>query len=333
MKRTGELLKNERTKQGLSINDVAMATKIGTRILQAIEDGDPDKLPAKPFLRGFVRSYALHLKLDLNTVMDSFMEEMGSTLPEIKDVSPSEEESEIAVTPPVNRESNGPKFPFIKETSMTTKSLVVAGIVTLILIIIGVKNLVEKYERERQVDLASEPLATPPVEANGSEERQPTPTTRPPSPRVTSTTEDPPKAPVASSSSATSPEAESEPPTADTSNATQQTSASSEVTPPEPSVAATTPPPREAASRPSPQTPTRPQEVILEALDRVDVSFRINDGPPERITLQPDQVHTIKAEGRISLDFSDGGAINVIHNGRDRGVPGDLGRPKTMSLP
>ena len=75
-----------------------------------------------------------------------------------------------------------------------------------------------------------------------------------------------------------------------------------------------------------------PQEVILEALDTVEVTAVI-DGVSQKIKLSPEAVHTIKAKTSIRLDIADGGMVNIIHNGRDRGVPGDLGKPTQVKYP
>ncbi len=60
----GERLKTERERQKLSLDDVAAATKIGSRMLKAIEDEHFDQLPGGIFNKGFVRSYARQLGLD-----------------------------------------------------------------------------------------------------------------------------------------------------------------------------------------------------------------------------------------------------------------------------
>ncbi len=73
-------------------------------------------------------------------------------------------------------------------------------------------------------------------------------------------------------------------------------------------------------------------EVIIEAFDSVDISATI-DGEARSIKLRGDQVHTIKANRKVILNVSDAGAVNLIVNGNDRGVPGDLGKPKRIELP
>ena len=51
------------------------------------------------------------------------------------------------------------------------------------------------------------------------------------------------------------------------------------------------------------------------------------------LSLAPTEVHTIHADSPVVFDFSDGGAVNIILNGHERGVPGDLGKPKQVTVP
>jgi len=51
-------LRAGRLQRGLSLEDVARVTKIQSRILERLEAGKPDGLPADVFVRGFVRSVA-----------------------------------------------------------------------------------------------------------------------------------------------------------------------------------------------------------------------------------------------------------------------------------
>ena len=76
MKKTGELLRVAREEKGLSLHEVGIFLKINTRILQAIEDGDLTRLPAKTFLRGFVQSYSKYLKLNTEEVLQVFQNEL-----------------------------------------------------------------------------------------------------------------------------------------------------------------------------------------------------------------------------------------------------------------
>lgn len=70
----GEYLKRERERLGITLEQVASATKVNTRILVLIESDDYRELPAKPFVRGFVISYARFIGLDPKEVLTRFNE-------------------------------------------------------------------------------------------------------------------------------------------------------------------------------------------------------------------------------------------------------------------
>jgi Helix-turn-helix domain len=57
-------LRAGRSQRGMSLEDVAKVTKIQPRILERLETGRPDGLPADVFVRGFVRSFARCVGLD-----------------------------------------------------------------------------------------------------------------------------------------------------------------------------------------------------------------------------------------------------------------------------
>ena len=58
MKTVGEILKQARTDQGISLATVAGQTKIQLKYIRALEENNFDKLPPAAFVKGFVRSYA-----------------------------------------------------------------------------------------------------------------------------------------------------------------------------------------------------------------------------------------------------------------------------------
>jgi cytoskeleton protein RodZ len=60
----GETLRRERERQGLDLQKLSESTKIGTRMLRAMEAGDLSKLPGGVFTRSFFRQYAAALGLD-----------------------------------------------------------------------------------------------------------------------------------------------------------------------------------------------------------------------------------------------------------------------------
>jgi len=68
----GENLRRERELRGVNLRDIADATKISVRFLQALEQDRVDVLPGGIFPRSFVRQYAKHLGLDPDRMVTEF---------------------------------------------------------------------------------------------------------------------------------------------------------------------------------------------------------------------------------------------------------------------
>jgi cytoskeleton protein RodZ len=380
VKAPGELLKIAREKLGLSINDISLATKINPRILKALENGTKDDLPPKSFTRGFIRSYSSYLKINAEPIIEAYNLAEHVHVPEPGDLE--KVKTEVAA-------------PNKQVISNRSKTLTISGVVVLILIVIGVKQIFDKYSREADVEenpiIKTEPISAP--EPNKIADAQ-----------TTTTSENPAVLPTETSSStqpaetvATAAETKTETPKIETQIKTETQAPAAApaaealvavkpkveapvtapvatlpvVTPPvikpvaipptKPvaTVPTTTPAPTSAAApaipaavaakpvvatEPAKTTPVIAekkseaanagvvQEVMVEALDKVDLVIKTNEGT-KKIQLQPEGIHTIKFNGKMSLEISDGGTVNLIHNGRDKGIPGDLGKAKTVQFP
>src|SRR6478672_839423 len=68
----GEELRREREIRGISLKEIADATKISKRFLDAIERNDHRTLPAPVFTRGFVREYARYLGLSCEEMVNRY---------------------------------------------------------------------------------------------------------------------------------------------------------------------------------------------------------------------------------------------------------------------
>ena len=68
----GEDLRREREVRGISLKEIADATKISKRFLEAIERNDHRTLPAPVFTRGFVREYARYLGLNAEEMVGRY---------------------------------------------------------------------------------------------------------------------------------------------------------------------------------------------------------------------------------------------------------------------
>jgi cytoskeleton protein RodZ len=80
----GDKLKRERELRGVTLEEIAEATKIGTRSLKALEDEHFEQLPGGIFNKGFVRAYAKFLGLDEEQAVSDFMTAQGEQVPNTK---------------------------------------------------------------------------------------------------------------------------------------------------------------------------------------------------------------------------------------------------------
>src|SRR6516225_1114730 len=69
----GRTLREARERRGLSLRQIASATKISLLTLEALERNDIARLPGGIFSRAFVRSYALEVGLDPEETIQEFM--------------------------------------------------------------------------------------------------------------------------------------------------------------------------------------------------------------------------------------------------------------------
>lgn len=69
----GDGLKREREKRKITLDQLAVATKISVRMLRALEEEKFDQLPGGIFNKGFVRAYACHLGLDAEQAVTDYI--------------------------------------------------------------------------------------------------------------------------------------------------------------------------------------------------------------------------------------------------------------------
>ena len=69
----GRRLREARERRGVSLRQIANATKIGIGALEALERNDFSRLPGGIFSRAFVRSYATEVGLDPDRTLQDFI--------------------------------------------------------------------------------------------------------------------------------------------------------------------------------------------------------------------------------------------------------------------
>ena len=77
MGQVGDLLRTTRETKGLSLAQVEEITRIRRKILEVLEQGAYDQLPAPVFVKGFLRNYANLLGLNPEEIIQQYKEEAG----------------------------------------------------------------------------------------------------------------------------------------------------------------------------------------------------------------------------------------------------------------
>lgn len=89
----GEKLKQEREKRKMSLEQISSATKIGTRLLQALEEDKFSQLPGGIFNKGFVRAYSRVVGLDEDQTVAEYMQASGDAPPPRTEIPIREDEA------------------------------------------------------------------------------------------------------------------------------------------------------------------------------------------------------------------------------------------------
>jgi len=74
----GVRLKQEREQRGITLEEISSTTKIGTRMLVALEQDHFDQLPGGIFNKGFIRAYARCLGLDEDQAIADYLVASGN---------------------------------------------------------------------------------------------------------------------------------------------------------------------------------------------------------------------------------------------------------------
>ncbi len=259
----GQILKQHRESQGLSIRQVSISIKITPTMIQDIESENFNNLPQAVFLRGLVRTYCKQLNIDEKEVIDSFdsitkFEKMSARRSPIETLS---------------NEIKTPTYVWLSRVFIPIFIMAALGLAALAIVFIT-----KKYDKEIQtvinpevsaIHKASDPLGT--------------------------------NAPLVGSATVAAPVTNAEP---------------------------------GAITAPKELAPNKITQVItLEPLAKTLVFVKVDDSENQKIILRPDVNMTFQALNKIILKIQDGGAVNIIYNNKDIGVPGVFGQEIELTFP
>ena len=89
----GDILRKERERQRMTIQEIEDGTSIRASYIEAIESGEYDKMPGRVYAKGFIKNYANFLGLNGEEIVKQFMTEVSppaEVVEQTKDVKPSE---------------------------------------------------------------------------------------------------------------------------------------------------------------------------------------------------------------------------------------------------
>ncbi len=318
MKITGELLKTERLNQGLGLQDIAQALKLSQKIIAAIELGDDTQLPAKTFIRGFVKSYAQFLKLDTNVVLRQFQEEMGTTSPLPKTPPPMAQDpsASIKAQKPSLRQTAQNYSP---EKSITSQAIREQGLAEkkfnnkILFFLIGAASLVIFILLATKFITSTDPIQ-PNLSDNTAQQVIAPNYTLPDSANlndVSATTQ-------ISSDASTNPVNASNSVPVDTPQTNTEKIVTEVVVLPQDDM---------------PPTSGKPVELVLEAKRDIEIFYaRGNTRQFKSLKLISNKIQILRSSTGIHIKAADGGAFKITANGVDQGIAGTNNKPIKVSF-
>lgn len=128
----GQELKRERELRGISLEEIADATKINIRFLRALEEDRLDMLPEQFFTRGIIRTYAKYLGLDEQSALNTYLEDLQTQEPQ--------ETSDVGEYPELGEEVES--FPKQKKISLlfALMALAIIALFVVMYFVIGNKE-------------------------------------------------------------------------------------------------------------------------------------------------------------------------------------------------
>ncbi len=303
MESFGARLKRERERRGITLDDISVSTKIGTRMLRALEQDHFDQLPGGIFNRGFVRAYARHLGMDEEQAITDYLAASGDSIP--GRVPETEEEARLAEVPAGEESDVGGGIPW--------------GTFAIVVLVVAIGVAIwGSYSREKHRKTAEAAIST-----TGEPAKMPAPA------RVA--------APSPAEGSSTS--AQGKPTSQATAGAMRPNSSSAGVsassagsTVPRPSSLST----GSTGSKPAAEQPASPAPgsfvVRIHAREDCWVSVTADGKEIMLDTLMAATERSVEARKQIVIKAGSVGALDFSFNGRKLPAQGDFGEVKTLTF-
>jgi cytoskeletal protein RodZ len=123
----GNTLREARIRKGLTLTDVETVTKIRSKYLVALEENDFEVLPGSTVVKGFLRSYAVFLKIDPELLLAEYRSQYEYHKEEFRPLR-----TELTQQPRTPTSAERKK----KRTRRTQRGYVTAGVVAIAIVIL-----------------------------------------------------------------------------------------------------------------------------------------------------------------------------------------------------
>ena len=132
----GYTLRQERERQNLSIEDIEQGTSIRALYIEAIENGEYDKLPGNVYTKGFIKNYAKFLELDADAMVKEFMADIAE-LSETPPLPAEEKTPEKKSEPQPVKQEKKPLGYSVQDEGRSRSGLLIIAAVVLIAVLAG----------------------------------------------------------------------------------------------------------------------------------------------------------------------------------------------------
>jgi cytoskeleton protein RodZ len=157
MSTVAEKLRQAREAQNLTVHQIAETTKIRTDHIRALEEGNLNMFSAPVYIRGFVRSYATLLKLDVKEIMSALDAELGRT-------------EKFSEPPPLSNQPRGVlDFLMLQLSKVDWRKALIGAVVLAVVVIVGFILLALRHYRTRDPLTGAKPALYQPARTNAGE--------------------------------------------------------------------------------------------------------------------------------------------------------------------
>ena len=143
----GARLREARELKGITLKEIASATKISTSVLEALEQNEVSRLPGGIFSRAFIRSYANAVGLDPEKTVHEFLDEFSSEINESSTSAPSTTSGHLTLT-------------FEKEEDFESQRLMTRTLIRLLAVSVPLAGLIIYCGSGRQLDTVQNPIGS-----------------------------------------------------------------------------------------------------------------------------------------------------------------------------